>query len=113
VLGLERLVAGEPSEVFNLGNGKGFSVREVISTAERVTGRRIRAIAGPRRPGDPHTLVGSSDKARRVLGWTPRLASLETIVETAWAWHRAGGDAPAGGGHAGPRNGGERARRRP
>jgi len=88
VLGVERLAAGEPSDVFNLGNGSGFSVREVLAAAERVTGRRIPSIAAPRRPGDPPTLVGSSEKARRVLGWSPRFASLETIVETAWAWHR-------------------------
>lgn len=88
VLGVERLGAGAPSDVFNLGNGDGFSVRQVIAAAERITGRRVPAVAAPRRPGDPHTLVGSSEKARRVLGWTPRLAGLDTILATAWAWHR-------------------------
>jgi UDP-glucose 4-epimerase len=91
VLGVERLAGGAPSDVYNLGNGSGFSVREVIATAERVTGRPIAAVAAPRRAGDPHTLVGSSDKARRELGWSPRLASLEDIIRTAWAWHGARG----------------------
>ena len=86
VLGLEYLKAGNPSDVFNLGNGSGFSVKTVIETAERITGRKIKATAVPRRPGDPHALVGSSDKARRVLGWTPRFDSLEAIIETAWKW---------------------------
>ena len=89
VLGVERLAAGEPSGVYNLGNGSGFSVREVIATAERVTGRRVAAVSAPRRPGDAHTLVGSSEKARRELGWRPRLASLEAILRTAWSWHGA------------------------
>jgi len=108
VLGVERLRAGEPSDVFNLGNGNGFSVREVISTAERVTGRPIPATTGPRREGDPHTLVGSSEKARRVLGWNPRFASLQTIIETAWSWHQGAGRA-----RADRENGGARARRQP
>ena len=84
---VERLADGAPSDVYNLGNGSGFSVREVIAAAERVTGKRIPAVAAPRRPGDPPTLVGSSEKARRELGWRPRLASLEAILSTAWAWH--------------------------
>ena len=87
VLGVERLADGAPSDVYNLGNGSGFSVREVIAAAERVTGKRVPAVAAPRRPGDPPTLVGSSEKARRELGWRPRLASLEAILSTAWAWH--------------------------
>ena len=87
VLGLERLDAGHSSEVFNLGNGTGFSVRQVIDTAERVTGRTIPRREEPRRDGDPPALVGSSEKARRVLGWSPRHADLETIVATAWGWH--------------------------
>lgn len=88
VLGLERLMAGNQSEVFNLGNGSGFSVKTVIETAERITGRRIKSRPSPRRAGDPHTLVGSSDKARRVLGWSPRFDSLEAIIETAWHWQQ-------------------------
>jgi len=75
---------GEPGlAAFNLGHGQGYSVREVIETARRVTGRPIAVESGPRRPGDPARLVASSDRARSVLGWRPA-ASLETIVETAW-----------------------------
>ena len=87
VLGLAHLAAGSASEAFNLGNGAGFSVRQVIATAERVTGRPIPHRAAPRRVGDPPVLVGSSEKARGVLGWTPRYGGLETIVATAWRWH--------------------------
>jgi UDP-glucose 4-epimerase len=82
------LRSGSPSDAFNLGNGQGFSVREVLDTAERVTGRKIARSAQPRRAGDPHTLIGSAAKAQRVLGWKPRFASLETILETAWNWER-------------------------
>ena len=89
VLALQHLESGGASEAFNLGNGSGFSVREVIDAAQRVTGRKIAATAAPRRPGDPPTLVGSSAKAQRVLGWTPRYASLEVILESAWKWHGA------------------------
>jgi UDP-glucose 4-epimerase len=79
---LERL--REKSCVYNLGNGAGYSVREVIETARRVTGHPIPAIVGARRPGDPAFLVASSARARSELGWTPRFASLDTIVGTAW-----------------------------
>lgn len=72
---------------FNLGNGKGFSVREVIEAARKVTGRPIPCIESPRRPGDPATLVASSDKIRQELGWTPRFGKLEDIIRTAWEWH--------------------------
>jgi UDP-glucose 4-epimerase len=90
LLALERLRKGEGSDAFNLGNGRGFSVQEVLDTAEKVTGRRIARSAQPRRAGDPHTLVGSAEKAQRVLGWKPRFASLEKIIETAWQWeHRS------------------------
>jgi UDP-glucose 4-epimerase len=90
VLGLAHLEAGRPGEVFNLGNGNGFSVREVIQTVERVTGRPVPARTAARRPGDPPVLVGSADRARRVLGWRPRFERLEAIVDTAWAWYRRG-----------------------
>jgi UDP-glucose 4-epimerase len=73
---------------FNLGNGNGFSVREVIETARRVTGREIKAVESPRRPGDPAALVASSERIKSELGWAPRHAALEDIVETAWRWHR-------------------------
>lgn len=87
ILGLRYLEAGDPSDVFNLGNGNGFSVRQVVQMAERITGRRIKTTEGPRRAGDPPMLVGSSAKARRILGWTPRFDTLEAILETAWRWH--------------------------
>ena len=99
VLGLRRLQAGQGSDVFNLGNGRGFSVREVIDAAERVTGGRIPWSAAPRRAGDPHSLVASAAKAHRVLGWAPRHAELTTIIETAWKWlrqHAASGTTGAG-----------------
>ena len=89
VLGLRHLEAGGASEAFNLGNGNGFSVRQVLETAKRVTGRPVASRPAPRRPGDPPVLVGSSEKARRLLGWTPTFDTLETIVQTAWAWHRS------------------------
>ncbi len=87
VRGMEHLRGGGVSEAFNLGNGAGYSVREVIDTAQRVTGREIPVVEGPRRAGDPPRLVGSAEKARRTLGWQPRYADLETIVRHAWAWH--------------------------
>ena len=89
VLALRHLENGGPSEAFNLGNGFGFSVMEVIRAAERVTGRRIAYDTAPRRAGDPAALVGSAAKARKLLGWTPQYVELETIIETAWRWHRA------------------------
>jgi UDP-glucose 4-epimerase len=88
ILGLKHLLGGNSSEAFNLGNGNGFSVREVIQTAERVTGRRIKVVETSRRPGDPPVLVGSSDKAKQVLGWQPQFPSLKDIVGTAWNWHQ-------------------------
>ena len=73
---------------YNLGNGDGYSVREVIQTCERIAGKSIRAIEKARRPGDPPRLVAAADKARRELGWAPKVPKLDQIVETAWAWHR-------------------------
>jgi len=87
VLALRALDGG--SWTYNLGNGQGFSVHQVIETARRITGHSIPAKVGPRRPGDPATLVASSEKIRRELGWRPRFPNLEQIVETAWNWHRA------------------------
>lgn len=87
VLGLEYLLKQGKTNVFNLGNGDGFSVREVIDTAKRVTQRPINVLEGERRPGDPPALIGSADKARRVLGWSPQYVALETIIEHAWRWH--------------------------
>ena len=88
VLGLEYLVKGEDSAVFNLGNGSGFSVREVIETAKEITGKEINMVECDRRPGDPPVLVGSSDKARRVLGWHPQYPNLNDILAHAWQWHQ-------------------------
>jgi UDP-glucose 4-epimerase len=86
VLALRALDGG--SRVYNLGNGQGFSVREVIETARRITGHAIPTKTGPRRPGDPAVLVAGSEKIRRELGWQPRYPKLEQIIETAWEWHR-------------------------
>ncbi|PYV38309.1 MAG: UDP-glucose 4-epimerase GalE [Acidobacteria bacterium] len=88
VLGLKELLSRKPSQVFNLGNGSGFSVREVIRTAERVTGRKVNVVETRRRAGDPPALVGSSSKARAVLGWKPQFPSLDSILQTAWQWHQ-------------------------
>ena len=85
---LEYLDKGGESDAFNLGNGHGYSVREVIDTVRAVTGREINVIEDVRRPGDPSVLVGTSEKAKSVLGWTPQFADLNTIVETAWKWHQ-------------------------
>ena len=74
--------------IYNLGNGRGFSVQEVIEVARRVTGRPIPAVITPRRPGDPAVLVASSEKIQRELGWQPNYPELEAIVATAWEWHR-------------------------
>ena len=88
VLGLKYLLDGGESQVFNLGNGNGFSVREVIETARKVTGKEIPAIESDRRPGDAPILVGSSDKARKILGWNPNYADLSKITSHAWQWHQ-------------------------
>lgn len=88
VLAVEALAAGSPSTVYNLGNGNGFSVREVIQTAEKVVGRAIPVEEGARREGDPAMLVAGSERIQRELGWKPRFASLDTIIATAWHWHK-------------------------
>jgi len=84
---LERIRPGE-FHAYNLGTGRGHSVREVIDLSRRITGRTIGVVEGPRRLGDPPELVASADKARRELGWQPRHTTLDTIIETAWRWHR-------------------------
>jgi UDP-glucose 4-epimerase len=86
LLALEHLLSDGKSDVFNLGNGAGFSVQEVIDTARRVTGRKIPVRFQDRRPGDPAVLVADSQKARRELGWAPRFAALEQIIAHAWGW---------------------------
>ncbi len=78
----------ERSRVYNLGNGNGYSVREVIDTARRVTGEDIPAEVGDRRPGDPSILIASSDKIQDELGWSPEYGDLEAIISSAWEWHR-------------------------
>jgi UDP-glucose 4-epimerase len=88
VLALERSEPGVHS-VLNLGNGAGFSVRQVVETARGVTGHPIPVAERPRRPGDPPRLVAASDRVRAELGWAPAKPDLETIVADAWAWHRA------------------------
>ncbi len=88
VLGLEYLLKGSESTVFNLGNGNGFSVREVIDTAKKITGKEIKVVECDRRLGDPPALIGSGDKARQILGWEPKYADLENILAHAWAWHQ-------------------------
>jgi len=87
ILALRRLEEG--SGVYNLGNGRGFSNREVIETARRITRRRILVKEEERRPGDPPVLVASAEKAKAELGWQPQVTSLEEIIESAWRWHRA------------------------
>jgi UDP-glucose 4-epimerase len=89
LLALEALVKGKASRVYNLGNGSGFSVLEVIWAVEQATGRTVPYAIGPRREGDPAVLVASAEKARTELGWQPRYASLEKIIETAWRWYRS------------------------
>ncbi|MEH2433316.1 MAG: UDP-glucose 4-epimerase GalE [Nostoc sp.] len=88
ILGLEYLLKGNDSEVFNLGNGSGFSVREVIAAAEQVTGISIPVEERDRRPGDPPILIGASEKARTILGWKPQYPSIKHIVDHAWQWHQ-------------------------
>ncbi len=88
VLGLEYLLKGGDSEVFNLGNGSGFSVKEVIAAAEQVTGLPIAVQECDRRPGDPPSLIGSGEKARKVLNWQPQYPSIKDIVTHAWQWHQ-------------------------
>ena len=88
LLALDALQGEVTRLVFNLGNGHGFSVREVIESARRVTGHAIPAEVRPRRPGDPAVLVASSEKAIRELGWKPRYTQLDEIVRTAWVWHQ-------------------------
>lgn len=86
---LDYLRAGKPSNIFNLGNGQGFSVKEMITAAEQATGETIKVEIGQRRAGDPAQLIASSAKAREILGWQPRYTSIAGIIKTAWTWHRS------------------------
>jgi UDP-glucose 4-epimerase len=87
ILALQKLEREEKSAIYNLGNGNGYSVREVIETVKKITGRNVLSVDSPRRPGDPARLVASSEKIRKQLGWNPEYPDLETIVQAAWQWH--------------------------
>jgi UDP-glucose 4-epimerase len=88
VLGLKYLISGGQSQVFNLGNGDGFSVKEIIATAISITGKSIDVVYGDRRVGDPPILLGSSAKARQILDWEPQHANISDIIRDAWQWHQ-------------------------
>ncbi|MGX7195422.1 UDP-glucose 4-epimerase GalE [Enterococcus olivae] len=87
ILALEYLKAGNESNVFNLGSNNGYSVKEMLEAARKVTQKEIPAMIAPRRAGDPSTLVASSEKAKTVLGWEPEYTDVQKIIETAWNWH--------------------------
>jgi UDP-glucose 4-epimerase len=88
ILGLEYLLQGGETDSFNLGNGNGFSVKEVIETAKNVTQKEIKIVESPRRIGDPPILVGSSQKAKQILNWQPQYGDINTIIRHAWQWHQ-------------------------
>ncbi|NLM37629.1 MAG: UDP-glucose 4-epimerase GalE [Firmicutes bacterium] len=88
LLALEALAGGKESTIYNLGNGQGYSNKEVIETARRVTGKEIKVVDAPRRPGDPAVLVASSAKIQAELGWQPKYPELDRIIATAWRWHQ-------------------------
>ena len=88
LLALEKLIGGADSNVYNLGNGRGFSVREVIEHAKKITGKEIAVANTDRRPGDPPVLIASNEKAVKELGWKPQYADLDDIIGTAWRWHQ-------------------------
>jgi UDP-glucose 4-epimerase len=88
LLALEALYEGADSGVYNLGSSTGYSVRDVIDVARKVTGHRIPTMDSERRKGDPAVLVASSEKIKRILGWKPEYEDLNTIIRTAWAWHQ-------------------------
>jgi len=85
---VEYLVAGNDSNIFNLGNGVGFTVNEVIDSARKVTGHPIKAVVEKRRAGDPAVLIASSEKARQILGWSPVHVDIQEIIASAWEWHK-------------------------
>jgi UDP-glucose 4-epimerase len=86
---VEYLRSGGESNIFNLGNGTGFSVKEMIAAAERATGLKIKTELGKRRAGDPAQLIASSEKAKKILGWQPRFTKVEDIIAAAWKWHQS------------------------
>ena len=87
ILALKYLEQDNPSDIFNLGNGQGYSVQEVIDTVKEVTQKEITTVYAPRREGDPAILIGCADKAVDILGWEPQYPELKQIIETAWLWH--------------------------
>ena len=89
ILALNYLRDGGQSNIFNLGNGQGFSVKEMIAAAEKVTGQKIKTEMGKRRAGDPAQLIASSEKARKILKWNPQFANVEKVIATAWTWHKS------------------------
>ncbi len=89
ILAVKYLMAGNKSDIFNLGNGVGFTVREVIDMAEKVTGESIKVVETDRRAGDPAVLIASSEKAKTILGWNPKHDSLSEIIKSAWKWHKS------------------------
>ena len=86
-LAVEYLRKGNESTAFNLGSSTGFSNLQIVEAARKVTGHPIPLEIADRRPGDPDTLIASSEKARAILGWQPKFDNIETIIQTAWAWH--------------------------
>ena len=88
VKSLEYLRKGGDSNIFNLGNGQGFSVKEMIEAAKEATGKDIKVEMGARRAGDPAQLIASSEKARKILGWNPRYTDVKQVIGTAWNWHQ-------------------------
>lgn len=89
ILAVEYLMAGNESNIFNLGSGVGFSVLEVIKAAEKVTGKEINTVISEKRAGDPAQLIASSEKAKTVLNWKPEHTNLDDIIASAWKWHQA------------------------
>lgn len=98
VLALQSLADGSPSSVYNLGNGGGFSVREIIEAAQEVTGIQISKVSAPRRSGDPAVLIASAEKAKKELGWQPEYTDLKQMIQTAWLWHKQHPQGFTGGG---------------
>jgi UDP-glucose 4-epimerase len=88
MIALEKLLSDLPGGAYNLGNAKGYSVKQVIDTARRVTGKEIPARVVGRRSGDPAVLISSSEKAMKDLGWEPKFPELDTMIGTAWSWHK-------------------------
>ncbi len=89
ILAVDYLVKGGESDIFNLGNGVGFTVKEIVEAAEEVTDSNIPAVITPRRAGDPAKLIASSEKAKKILGWKPEFEDVKEIIATAWKWHQS------------------------